>query len=216
MTDVFISYASEDAYFANELADGLEKNGISCWIAPRNCGADKPYSLQISSAIKACKVFIVLISNFSNDSEHVRNEVDLAFNAGKEMICYRLLDIKPADDLNYYLSRKKWIDCTGDEIGIMDVTTTVQKLLKGTVPTKSVFKKIMIRLRRILGTLLFIAVFFVLILIVNDVANNSAAWKSKSIAEYLERIWSLVKNFDYRGLHNSVTGFLKVLIGTKK
>jgi hypothetical protein len=41
---LFISYSSEDKAIAEALCAALESEGISCWIAPRNVKAGRPYS----------------------------------------------------------------------------------------------------------------------------------------------------------------------------
>ena len=213
MADVFISYATKDTYFADELCEKLEKNGISCWYSPRNCSADKPYSLQISNAIKECKVYIVLVSYFSNDSEHVKNEVNLAFNDNKEIICYRLVNVKPSDDLNYYLGRKRWIDCTGDDKGALEVVSTVQKLIVGKIPVTTVFQKLFRFIKKIFWLIVFAAIIFTLTLIVKDVTANPALWKSRSIAEYFSMILDLLKGFNYAGTIEKISEVVKTLLG---
>ncbi len=36
VSDVFVSYASQDAAVANSIVETLEAHGIKCWIAPRD------------------------------------------------------------------------------------------------------------------------------------------------------------------------------------
>ena len=35
-SDVFVSYASQDAAVANSIVENLEPHGLKCWIAPRD------------------------------------------------------------------------------------------------------------------------------------------------------------------------------------
>ena len=204
---VFISYSSGDLLAAEHVRDYLEarkigNENISCWMAPRDCGADKPYSLQISQAIKECPIYLVLISNGSNRSEHVRNEVDLAFSNNSEMLCYRLVNVKPADDLNYYLSRKKWIDGfgIGDE-ALDELYNTVVKALGGTIVVQW-WKKLFRFIRKLIGYLMFIAIVFLIVLVVKDSTQNTGVYNptQHSFKEIFSRIIDLVKTYDYKGL----------------
>jgi TIR domain len=38
---VFVSYASHDTAFANAIVEALERNGVRCWIAPRDVNAGR-------------------------------------------------------------------------------------------------------------------------------------------------------------------------------
>ncbi len=42
--DIFISYSSKDKKIAFALCHFLEKNGLHCWIAPRNIRVGKDYA----------------------------------------------------------------------------------------------------------------------------------------------------------------------------
>jgi hypothetical protein len=48
-SDVFVSYASQDAAVANSIVESLESQGLKCWIAPRDV---KP-GAQYADAIRA-------------------------------------------------------------------------------------------------------------------------------------------------------------------
>jgi hypothetical protein len=52
---VFISYASQDATAAEFIVEALERQGLKCWIAPRDVTAGTPYAGQIIHAIDAAK-----------------------------------------------------------------------------------------------------------------------------------------------------------------
>ena len=108
----FISYADSDRNVADHLCAKLEAAGIPVWYAPRNVDTND-YASSIVSAISRCTHFIVIISRSSLRSEHVLNEVDLAFQelGRKIRLCPLKLDdesLGPA--FKYYLSRQHWME----------------------------------------------------------------------------------------------------------
>ena len=44
--DIFISYSNQDKPVADAACNVLEKNGIRCWIAPRDVVAGLDYSIS--------------------------------------------------------------------------------------------------------------------------------------------------------------------------
>ena len=83
---VFISYSTKDADSANLVHSYLEGNGVSCWIASRNIEGGESFAVQIVNAIEECSVFVMIASGNSNDSNHVSNEMSIAFGAKKKII----------------------------------------------------------------------------------------------------------------------------------
>jgi len=90
----------------------LESRGIKVWYAPRDIvGSD--YASAIVKAIQECSHFVTIISKDSMLSEHVLNEIDLAFNQLSRNIRFFPLridtqELRPA--FSYYLSRQHWMD----------------------------------------------------------------------------------------------------------
>lgn len=112
--DIFISYSNKDSVIATDLCSYLENNELTCWIAPRNIRAGFLYGAEIVSAIKACRIFILIYSANSNNSEHVANEIDLAFGNKKIIIPFKIDEIPPCDSFEYYLNNKHWINASSD------------------------------------------------------------------------------------------------------
>lgn len=109
---VFISYGSCDRLIAEELTHYLEEHGIRCWITLRDLTSGN-FSGEITRALRACEAMVVICSNESCKSEHVKNEVTIAFNQRKHIVPY-LLDENPFDDdLEYFLSLKQHIKTRG-------------------------------------------------------------------------------------------------------
>lgn len=113
MSKVFISYGSADLRSAESLCTFLEADGIPCWMAPRDIASGN-YAGEITRALKAADAVIVVCSKASSRSEHVKNEVTLAFNNAKLILPYCLDENPFDDDLEYYLSSKQRITASGD------------------------------------------------------------------------------------------------------
>lgn len=109
----FISYSSKDKNIADNLCFKLENKGIAVWYAPRDVkGA---YAEDIANAIDACTHFIVILSQNSMQSQHVLNEIDLAFQALPNNIKFKPLRVDNTlftPSFKYYLSRQHWTDAT--------------------------------------------------------------------------------------------------------
>ena len=107
----FISYSSPDKNIADNLCAKLEREGIKVWYAPRDVRG--PYAAAITEAIAQATHFIVILSQNSMQSEHVLNEIDLAFQGLPDKIKFKPLRIDDslfAPSFKYYLSRQHWMD----------------------------------------------------------------------------------------------------------
>ena len=107
----FISYSSADRNIADNLCSKLESQGIKVWYAPRNVKG--PYAASIVEGIQNADDFIVILSRNSLASEHVLNEIDLAFKKLPANIRFHPLRIDDAmftPSFEYYLSRQHWMD----------------------------------------------------------------------------------------------------------
>lgn len=108
--DLFISHASEDSAVAHELRDELESAGYTCWMAPDDVVASRPWAEQILGAIESTRVMIVLISRHANDSVHVSREVNLALGRARVVLPIRIEPVAPGGSLEYLLSLVQRVD----------------------------------------------------------------------------------------------------------
>lgn len=111
---IFISYASKEKETAEKVCDYLEEQKINCWIAPRNVEAGGNYASQIVAAIRKCDIFVMLASESTNVSGHVSNEVSIAFDNKKNIIPFKIQNVRFTDEYLYFLGRKHWIEASGD------------------------------------------------------------------------------------------------------
>ena len=110
--DVFISYSSKDKPVADSICTALEAEGIRCWISPRDIVPGRAYSGQITRAIEQSHAMVLLFSSNSNTSEDVLREVQLAANARLRILNFKIEDVAPSDDMEYFLSVPHWLDAT--------------------------------------------------------------------------------------------------------
>lgn len=107
----FISYSSPDKNIADNLCAKLERQGVKVWYAPRD--VQGPYAAAITDAISRATHFVVILSQNSMHSEHVLNEIDLAFQGLPDKIKFKPLRIDESlftPSFKYYLSRQHWMD----------------------------------------------------------------------------------------------------------
>ena len=136
--EVFISYSSINSEQAFEICRKIEESGHPCWIAPRNEQAGTSYGLQITNAIKQAQVIVLVFSEASNKSEHVLNEVGLAFNHGKKIVPFLLDDSEMCADMQYYLARKHHIKAKANfSKGIEELIGALHGYLPKTPPASA-------------------------------------------------------------------------------
>lgn len=107
---VFISHEKSDDGLAHEIRSYLQAGGFTCWLAPDDIHGPTPWPEQISNAIDACDVMLVIVSAHANRSPHVSREVDLAVEKAKPLLPVRVEDIAPTGSLDYLLRLAQWID----------------------------------------------------------------------------------------------------------
>ena len=104
MKEIFISYSSVDLVNAETVRNVLEKNGFSCWMAPRDIPGGSNYTKEIPIAIRNCKVFVLILSKNAQTSHWVLKELDSAVNCGKVILPFMLEDCVLNDEFNFLLT----------------------------------------------------------------------------------------------------------------
>jgi hypothetical protein len=108
--DAFVSYATPDQEAAFQLCRLLEKQGLGCWIAPRDVPPGADYGEAIIRAIEATRATLLLLSTHANASIHVTHEVERATSKRKRVIPVRLEDVQPGASLELHLATPQWVD----------------------------------------------------------------------------------------------------------
>jgi len=139
--DAFISYEHNDKRMANAICDALESKGIQCWIAPRDILPGMDYAEALIQAIDEIKIMVLVFSSNTNDSSHVRREVNRAFSKENTIIPFFIDDSKPSGAMEYYLNGPQWIVASEPplEKHLDRLTDTINKYLskksKASAPT---------------------------------------------------------------------------------
>jgi TolB-like protein/cytochrome c-type biogenesis protein CcmH/NrfG len=108
--DVFISYASQDIALANAVVSALERQGLTCWIAPRDVNPGSRYAEGIMLGISGAKAVILILSGSALASKHVGKEVERASSKGRPIIVLRTDAAPLTPAFEYFLSESQWID----------------------------------------------------------------------------------------------------------
>ena len=104
MEQIFISYKAEDFNEANQLKQTIEKNGISCWMAPLSLSGGSSYAAEIPKAIRNCRVFLLFFSEKTQSSKWIPRELDQAINENKIIMPFMTENFALNDDFSFYLS----------------------------------------------------------------------------------------------------------------
>ncbi len=133
--DVFISHSSKDKDVADKVVAYLEKRGVSCWIAPRNIVAGTDWAAAISDAISACRIFLIIYSANSSESEQVAREMNLAETcSGIYIVPYSIDGSELSGTFRYYLTGAHWIiaDTAKNIYRLDDLYEMIYPMLNGT------------------------------------------------------------------------------------
>lgn len=114
--DIFISHSSKDGTIANAVCAALERNGIACWIAPRNIPGGHDWPEEIFAGIEASRAMILLVSAHSNRSKDVLSEVRLARESGRPVIPLFMENVALSRSLRYFIGGVQWLDATSQPI----------------------------------------------------------------------------------------------------
>jgi hypothetical protein len=68
------------------------------------------YGAAIVQGISEARMMVVVLSNNANLSRHVAKEVERAVSKGLPVIPFRIEEVLPTKDLEYFLSAEHWLD----------------------------------------------------------------------------------------------------------
>ncbi|MFM2118912.1 MAG: hypothetical protein RL722_380 [Pseudomonadota bacterium] len=108
--DVLISYSTFDKQQADAICNGLESQGIRCWIAPRDMPAGAEYADSIVRAIDAAQVMVLVYSSHADGSKQVRREVERAVSNGITIMPVRIEAAEMSPAFEYYVGSVHWLD----------------------------------------------------------------------------------------------------------
>jgi hypothetical protein len=108
--DVFISYQSNDKECADRVCEALERQNISCWMAPRDIPVGSEWAAAIVEGIQRCHSFVVILSSHSSSARQISREAELADDQKLPIFTFRIEDVQPPPGLLYFLSNVQWLD----------------------------------------------------------------------------------------------------------
>ncbi len=106
----FISYARPDSVFALKLAKDLQTTAATIWLDQLNIEAGENWDNAVQKALAGCGIFVVILTPAAVASENVLDEVAYALDNKKQVLPI----LQQACDRPFRLSRKQYIDFTGD------------------------------------------------------------------------------------------------------
>ena len=113
---VFVSYSSQDVAVADAIVTELERHGLSCWIAPRNVTPGEFYADSIVRALTAARVFVLLLTEHSANSQHVLREIERASSKRHAIVALRIGSVGLPPAFEYFLSASHWLDASASDI----------------------------------------------------------------------------------------------------
>jgi hypothetical protein len=130
--DVFICHSSKDRTIANAICSTLEQHRIRCWMAPRDILPGSDYARSIIEAVSGARLTILVFSDNSNQSPHVRRELERTVSRGIPILPFRVDDVVPSPSLEYFISDAHWLDALTPplERHLEHLVGTVQLLLE--------------------------------------------------------------------------------------
>lgn len=116
---VFLSYSTKDFALAEKLYGYLTGQGLLCWMAPRSIAPGEEYGKAIIAGIEQAKVFVLLYSENSNQSQHVLREVERCVNKNIPLIAYKVGEVQPTKSMEYFLMANQWMQAADAPEGHM-------------------------------------------------------------------------------------------------
>lgn len=105
MATVFISYARADLEVAEAIQREVTFAGLACWRDVRWLNAGDDFAAEITTAIRRCDAFLLLLSPASNASKFVSKEVAIAHHFKKPIIPVSVKQAEVSDELLPYVVR---------------------------------------------------------------------------------------------------------------
>lgn len=131
--DVFISYSSKDKPVADAVVAALEAKGVRCWVAPRDILAGMHWGAAIINAISESRALVLIYSSSANTSSQIQREIERAADRNLPIVPFRIEDVRPSAELEYFLSTPHWLDAVGPKLkpGVLRLADVVAQVVAG-------------------------------------------------------------------------------------
>lgn len=124
---IFISYSSKETKIAEQICNRIEKDGVSCFIAPRDIRPGKEYAAEIINGLDSSSAIILLMSQNANNSPHVLREVEHAVSLGIPILVYKIEEVELSKSMEYFLMTHQWVSAKPKE-DFADILAFIQDL----------------------------------------------------------------------------------------
>lgn len=130
--DVFISYSHKDKNTMDLMCATLEKNGLKCWVAPRDIIPGMEWSAAIIQGIESTKIMVLVFSNHSNISSQVVREVERAVSKNITIIPFKIEDVKMSQSMEYLVSMSHWLNACDQPLQkkLLELVDNIKSLIK--------------------------------------------------------------------------------------
>ena len=109
--DVFISYSSKNAEYANAVYEKLEGKGIKCWLDSNNIKTAENFAKEIIEGLHPAKVVVLIYSKDADESKYVYREIDIASKSNKHIVPLKIDGSFP-EELKLFLRGTQWLDAS--------------------------------------------------------------------------------------------------------
>lgn len=100
--NIFISHSAQNEKLTKRLCEMLEANGHSCVLASMDSNSG-------NQDISRCEALLLILSDASNQSEHVLKEIEYAVSHCMPTLVYQIEDVRLNKSLEYFLMSNQWI-----------------------------------------------------------------------------------------------------------
>ena len=108
--NIFVSYSHADRAAADAVVAALETVGLTCWYAPRDILPGRDWPEEITRAIRASRVMLLLISRGATTSQQIQRELGIAAQRNLRILPVRLESVELSGTMEYYLTHAQWFD----------------------------------------------------------------------------------------------------------
>ena len=106
---VYICHYPGDVRQALELAEDLESEGASCFVAERDGLDAGPWPQNVVEAIESCPFFVALLTSAALRSDEVIQEIDYACRQGRQVLVLNSIGQPEHVQVEYLLKNQPWI-----------------------------------------------------------------------------------------------------------
>ncbi|OPX31622.1 MAG: hypothetical protein B1H09_02485 [Gemmatimonadaceae bacterium 4484_173] len=158
----FVCHSTADTDLAKALVEELEANGYRCWLASRDADTGQNSEKSVTTAILHSSALLLVFTENSSDSRHIRSELDIAANQRIPIITLKFRRGEVSESIGYYTHQQQWIDCTLNQSNTPEIISALFSIAKTPVKLPQETKQIKwwkAAAAAVLALVLFVVVF---------------------------------------------------------